>query len=98
MKSHTTQLMATYFSGAGLLAVLLLVIGVIPHTFGGASSAKKSAGPRPGYHTLEPLDSERFRELNWLEQKVTASDGAAQDNLGWSVAIDDNSAVVGAPN
>jgi hypothetical protein len=78
------------FRCGSLLGVLLLVIGLIPHTFGGASNLKKSTGQRPGFHTLEPLD--------WLEQKVTASDGAAQDNLGWSVAIDGNNAVVGAPN
>src|SRR6266496_3545919 len=81
-----------------LLGVLLLIIGVIPHTFGGASNVRKSADLRPGFHALKPLDSESFRELDWLEQKVTADDGAAQDNLGWSVAIDGNSAVVGAPN
>jgi YVTN family beta-propeller protein len=90
MKGHPTQLMKKYFSGAGLLGVLLFVIVVIPHTFGGARNAGRSAVRLSGFHTLEPLD--------WLEQKVTADDGAAQDNLGWSVAIDGNTAVVGAPN
>ncbi|MFN0123257.1 MAG: putative Ig domain-containing protein [Blastocatellia bacterium] len=33
----------------------------------------------------------------WTQTKLTAADGAAQDNFGWSVAIDGNTAVVGAP-
>jgi hypothetical protein len=44
------------------------------------------------------LGSEGFRELDWLEQKGTASDGAANDGLGWSIALDGNTALVGAPN
>ncbi|MGH8428131.1 MAG: FG-GAP repeat protein [Gammaproteobacteria bacterium] len=36
--------------------------------------------------------------LVWLEQKVTASDGAAGDNFGTSVALAGATAVVGAPN
>lgn len=31
------------------------------------------------------------------QQKVTASDGAAKDSLGWSIALDGNTAVVGTP-
>lgn len=34
--------------------------------------------------------------LVWLEQKVTASDGAASDSFGYSVALDGITAVVGA--
>lgn len=35
---------------------------------------------------------------NWVEQaKLTASDGATVDNFGWSVAISDDTVVVGAP-
>jgi hypothetical protein len=34
--------------------------------------------------------------LVWLEQKVTASDGAASDSFGYSVALDGTTAVVGA--
>jgi YVTN family beta-propeller protein len=96
MKSHTTKLIAKYLGS--LLGVLLLVIGVIPHTFGGASNARKSPGQRPGFQVLQSLESKSFSELDWLEQKVTANDGATQDNLGWSVSIDGNTAVAGAPN
>ena len=32
-----------------------------------------------------------------LEQKLVAGDGAAADNLGWSVAVDGDTAVVGVP-
>jgi hypothetical protein len=35
---------------------------------------------------------------NWGQvSKLTASDGAAGDNFGWSVSIDGNTLVVGAP-
>jgi len=33
---------------------------------------------------------------NWTEQKLTASDGAAADEFGWSVAVDGDVALVGA--
>ncbi|MBS1786169.1 MAG: hypothetical protein JST85_00500 [Acidobacteria bacterium] len=32
------------------------------------------------------------------QQKVTASDGAAKDALGWSIALDGDTAIVGAPS
>lgn len=35
--------------------------------------------------------------LVWVEQEVTASDGAASDQFGWSVAIAGPTALVGAP-
>ena len=41
----------------------------------------------------------RFNGTNWVEEaKLTASDGAAGDNFGTSVAISGDIAVVGAPN
>ncbi len=40
----------------------------------------------------------RFDGTDWVEEaKLTASDGAAGDNFGWSVAISGDVAVVGAP-
>ena len=36
--------------------------------------------------------------LVWIEQRVTASSGAASDDLGWSVALDGTNAVIGAPS
>ncbi len=38
----------------------------------------------------------RYDGTNWLESKVTASDGAADDGFGYSVAISGDTAVVGA--
>src|SRR5438045_8663418 len=75
---------------APLLILLLSVISVLQPTFGRQGNGKLSAVQRNRVRPLQPLD--------WQEQKVTASDGAAQDNLGWSVAIDGKTAVVGAPN
>src|SRR2546430_5921234 len=85
MKSHMTQLMAKHFSRGGFLVIgLLLVVNVLPPTFGRAGNSKKSARQNTSFHALELLNSKNFRELNWLEQKVTANDGAANDSLGWS--------------
>jgi len=40
----------------------------------------------------------QFDGSSWIEkQKLTASDGAAYDFFGWSVAISGNTAIVGAP-
>ena len=40
----------------------------------------------------------RFDGISWVEeQKLLASDGAAVDNLGWSVALSGEVALVGAP-
>lgn len=36
--------------------------------------------------------------LDWPEQKATANDGTANDSLGWSIAVDGDTAVIGAPN
>src|ERR1044072_1511699 len=91
MKSHMNRLMAKRFPRSGLLIIgLLLFISVTPPMLRGAGNKKRSVNQRASSHALTPLD--------WLEQKVTADDGGAQDNLGWSVAIDGNNAVVGTPN
>ena len=42
-----------------------------------------------------PTDLADDRWIPW--QKITAGNGAAFDNFGWSVALDDDRAVVGAP-
>jgi hypothetical protein len=44
-------------------------------------------------HAAYPLTVD---PLVWLEQKVTANDGAAGDSFGYSVALDGTTAVVGA--
>src|ERR1044072_7030528 len=99
MKHYATQLKAKHFlRGSFLVVGLLLVSSVIPPILGGAGRRKKSVRQITSLHALKPLDSEGFRGLNWQEQKVTASDGAAQDNFGWSIALDNNTALAGAPN
>ncbi|MGH8428689.1 MAG: FG-GAP repeat protein [Gammaproteobacteria bacterium] len=45
-------------------------------------------------HAVYPLTVD---PLVWLEQKATASDGAAYDNFGFSVALAGATAVIGAP-
>ena len=75
---------------ASLLILLLLVISVLQPTFGRQGNSRLSAVQRNRFHPLQSLD--------WVEQKVTAGDGATQDGLGWSVAIDCSTALVGAPN
>ncbi len=45
-------------------------------------------------HAAYPLTVD---PLVWLEQKVSASDGAALDEFGYSVAIDGTTALVGTP-
>lgn len=37
-----------------------------------------------------------FDGTNWIEQKLTASDGASGDEFGFSVALDGNTALIGA--
>ncbi|MGH8426638.1 MAG: hypothetical protein ACRES7_01475 [Gammaproteobacteria bacterium] len=46
-------------------------------------------------HAAYPLTVD---PLVWLEQKVIASDGAAGDRFGFSVALSGSTALVGAPN
>src|SRR5882724_1366577 len=99
MKRYATQLKAKHFlRGSFLVVGLLLVISVLPPIFGGAGRRKKSARQITSFHAFKPLDSEGFRGFDWQEQKVTANDGAAQDSFGWSIALDNNTALVGAPN
>ncbi len=39
----------------------------------------------------------RWDGATWVEHKLTASDGAAEDRFGYSVAVDGDTAVIGAP-
>jgi FG-GAP repeat len=100
MKDDTThQISKRFLRDPSLLVLVVLVITVLPLAFARQLSAsKKFASQRSVLHASEPLGSEGFRELDWLEQKVTASDGAANDSLGWSIALDGNTALAGAPN
>src|SRR5436190_23963894 len=91
MKSYMSRIMVKHFPRSGLLIIsLLLVVSVTPPMLRGGANKNRSANQRTSSHALTPSD--------WLEQKVTAKDGIANDSLGWSVAIDGNTAVVGAPN
>ena len=83
--------MVKWFRWSGLSVVLLLlVVQTKPFALGALSQGKSLL--------VRAKRSLSARSTGWLEQKVTAGDGAAQDNLGWSVAIDGNTAVIGAPN
>jgi hypothetical protein len=91
MNKQTAPAMVKWFCWSGLSVVLLLlVVQTKPFALGALSQGKSLL--------VRAKRSLSARSTGWLEQKVTASDGAAQDNLGWSVAIDGNIAVVGAPN
>src|SRR5947209_6637243 len=72
------------------VVLLLLVVHTKPFAFGALNQGKSLL--------MRAKRSLSAQSSDWQEQKVIASDGAAQDNLGWSVAIDGNTAVVGAPN
>src|SRR2546430_16994252 len=83
MKSHMTQLMAKHFSRGGFLVIgLLLVVNVLPPTFGRAGNSKKSARQNTSFHALELLNSKNFRGLNGLEQKWAGIYGAGSESLG----------------
>lgn len=62
---------------------------VLRHTVAGARASMPAASMRT--HTLLPKGVP-----TWLEQKVVASDGRPLDQLGWTVALDGNTALVGA--
>jgi YVTN family beta-propeller protein len=83
--TFTTHLLRCAF----FLVLLFAVIKVIPFSRAERQDSMKRQFGRP-YPVATPLD--------WQEQKVTASDGAAQDSFGWSIALDNNTALVGAPN
>lgn len=64
----------------------------------GALRQRKADG---GYDSLAAAVSAAQAQVNNekynQEKKVTASDGAASDALGWSIALSEDTAVVGAP-
>lgn len=45
-----------------------------------------------------PAKSKDLRQSQWVEQKVSASDGATQDAFGSSIALEGEIALIGAPN
>jgi hypothetical protein len=49
----------------------------------------------PAWDTTYPL---MINPLIYVEQKVIASDGEANDNFGWSAALDGDTALVGVYN
>jgi YVTN family beta-propeller protein len=75
--------------GAFFLVLLFAVIKLIPFSRAERHDSMQRLFGKP-YPVAGPL--------GWPEQKVTAGDGAAQDNFGWSVALDGNTALIGAPN
>ena len=84
----------------GLLAVALLTLAFAPlHNARSDSNASRSS--QPTQLTLADLPHEAQAAISTVLQraKLTASDGAAFDQLGYSVAIsgDGNTLVVGAP-
>ena len=72
------------------LNILLLLIGVLLLS---ACSSTKNSSPIPDENVNDPIPLESFNDL---ETKLTASDGAANDQFGRSVAISGATAVVGA--
>ena len=75
--------------GAFFLVLLFTVIEVIPFSRAEWRDGMKRLSDRPHPIALS---------LGLPEQKVTASDGLANDSLGWSIAVDGDTAVIGAPN
>ncbi|HET6545800.1 MAG TPA: FG-GAP repeat protein [Rhodanobacteraceae bacterium] len=55
--------------------------------------APQRIGARPSADTAASV----FRPLDWLEQKLSASDGGADDSYSYAVAVSGTTAVVGAP-
>src|SRR5439155_711929 len=91
MNKQIAPAMVKWFRWSGLSVVLLLlIVQTKPFALGALNQGKSLL--------MRAKRSLSAQSSDWQEQKVTASDGAAQDNLGWSVAIDGNTAVVGAPN
>lgn len=87
---------STWLSGrrtAGVLVGCLLVWGVAPPPAAAqCESAKLLAFDGSGSAYIF-----RFNGVSWVQEaKLTASDGAANDNFGWSVSISGDAAVIGA--
>jgi hypothetical protein len=69
---------------AGDVAATAMHANRMPADLAPAAQATGTRGPAPAGATA------------WIEQKVTASDGVSGDQLGWSVAMDGDWALLGA--
>jgi len=76
--------------------VFVLLLGMPAGTHTALASRSGSAMPAGLQQAIRAATAQPF-DLSYVEQKVTASDGAAGDNLGMSVTLSGDTALVGAP-